>query len=221
MTNLVFINNNNEVVTDSLMVAEVFDKEHKHVMRDIENQTNKLLQADESEFVASNFGLISYKDTLNRDRMKATLTEDAFMMVAMSYVTVEAMKMKVKFIEEFKKMKEYIQKQQKPKSAIEQIQRLLMEGTVELNKRVDVLEDKLDNRMTIDYQQQRQLQNVVEGRVRHLWNNGTPMGRMTKKQLFSKAYRRLKDRYGTSSYKDILVKDFDEAMKYVKDWKGE
>ena len=37
--------------------------------------------------------------------------------VAMSYITPEAMKMKIKFLQEFKRMKEHIQKvQQQPKS---------------------------------------------------------------------------------------------------------
>jgi Rha family phage regulatory protein len=47
---LVFIENN-RVVTDSLTVAEVFGKEHKHVVRDIEVQISKLHEAEEHEFV--------------------------------------------------------------------------------------------------------------------------------------------------------------------------
>lgn len=38
---LVFIENN-RVVTDSLTVAEVFDKRHDSVIRDIENQIEKI-----------------------------------------------------------------------------------------------------------------------------------------------------------------------------------
>lgn len=117
-------------------------------------------------------------------------------------------------------MEKHIKSQEKPKQALDYIQ-LLAQGTMELKERLDVVEDNVNKRMTIDYQQQRMIQNLVEGRVCHLWNNGTPIGRFTKRQLFVKAYRRLKDRYGTSSYKDILVKDFEDATTYIQGWKGE
>lgn len=42
MTNLVFLNNNNEAVTDSLMVAEVFGKQHKNVIQSIHNLHSEL-----------------------------------------------------------------------------------------------------------------------------------------------------------------------------------
>lgn len=223
MKELVFVNNNNEVVTDSLMVAEVFEKEHKHVMRDIENQTSKLLEADETEFVESNFGLISYKDTLNRDRMKATLTEDAFMMVAMSYITSKAMKMKVKFISEFKRMKERIKKQESaPLKPIDQI-RLLMANSLETEERLATVEtnvEKLQNTMTIDYGQQVVLDNAKKKRVEYLWENLKVKGiHDTKRKLYAQFGKDLKRAFAVPSYRDISAKDFEEAMKFTKGWR--
>lgn len=223
MKELVFVNNNNEVVTDSLMVAEVFEKEHKHVMRDIENQASKLLEADESEFVESNFGLISYKDTLNRDRMKSTLTEDAFMMVAMSYITPKAMKMKVKFINEFKRMKEHIKKQESaPLKPIDQI-RLLMANSLETEERLATVEtnvEKLQNTMTIDYGQQVVLDNAKKKRVEYLWENLKVKGiHDTKRKLYAQFGKDLKRAFAVPSYRDISAKDFEEAMKFTKGWR--
>lgn len=233
MTNLVFVNNNNEVVTDSLKVAEIFGKQHKNVMRDINKQMDKLAEAGEQEFNQLNFEPVGYYDQKKEYRTKYDLTEDAFVILAMSYNTVEAMKMKVAFINEFKKMKQHIMDQQKqPKTPLSQLERLLVEGTMELKEKVDSLETftkegfgdiqrEFINKMTIDSQQQRIMQNTVEASVRYCWNNGTNHGRFTKRQLFSKAHRRLKDRYGVSSYKDILSKDFEEAVNYMRNWKGE
>ena len=111
MNQLVFIRNN-EVVTDSLMIAEMFGKEHKHVLRDIETQIEKLKEAEEHEWGVSNFGQAQYQHPQNKQRyQKYDLTEDGFAIVAMSYTTSEAMKMKVKFLQEFKRMKEFIKKQ--------------------------------------------------------------------------------------------------------------
>ena len=51
MNELVFRNANGVPMTTSVLVAKTFGKEHKHVLRDIDN-----LECSE-EFTASNFGL--------------------------------------------------------------------------------------------------------------------------------------------------------------------
>jgi Rha family phage regulatory protein len=104
MTQLVFIDNERPL-TDSLIIAEKFGKEHRNVTRDISNQIEKLIEAGKQEFVLLNFERISYKDSLNRDQTKYLLTEDAFAIVVMSYVTIEAMKFKTDFLIEFNRMK--------------------------------------------------------------------------------------------------------------------
>jgi Rha family phage regulatory protein len=110
MNQLVFIENG-QAVTDSLTVAEVFGKEHKHVLRDIEQQLEKLIEAGEENWGVSNFGQTHYQHPQNKQWYKKYfLTEEAFTIVAMSYVTPEAMKFKVKFIQEFKRMREQLTK---------------------------------------------------------------------------------------------------------------
>lgn len=113
MNQLVFIESN-RVVTDSLTVAEVFGKRHDHVLRDIEVQIEKLHEAGEHEFSLLNFGESTYTNERGREYKRFLLTEEAFTLVAMSYTTPEAMKMKVRFIEEFKRMRAELEKQKQP-----------------------------------------------------------------------------------------------------------
>lgn len=81
---LVFIENN-RVVTDSLTVAEVFGKRHDLVLRDIQNQINKLIEAGESEWGVLNFAETQYQHPQNKQWYKKyLLTEEAFTIVAMS-----------------------------------------------------------------------------------------------------------------------------------------
>lgn len=54
--NVLVFENNGEVVTDSLTVAEMFGKEHKNVNRDIEVQLEKLAEANEAEWGRSTLG---------------------------------------------------------------------------------------------------------------------------------------------------------------------
>lgn len=119
MNDLVF-SSNGVLVTDSLMVASVFNKRHDNVTKDIKNQINKLNEAGEMNFNALNFELVEYIDKKGEKRPKYNLTEDGFTLLAMSYNTIEAMKFKVMFINEFKKMKEHIQTlESKPKTRLE------------------------------------------------------------------------------------------------------
>jgi Rha family phage regulatory protein len=114
MSQLVFVEKN-QAVTDSLTVAEVFGKTHDNVLRDIRNQVEKLIEAGESEFTLLNFEECDYINTSakginkNRKYKKILLTEEAFTLVAFAYITPEAMKMKVKFIQEFKRMRQELQ----------------------------------------------------------------------------------------------------------------
>ncbi|PEW69991.1 transcriptional regulator [Bacillus cereus] len=222
MTDLVFVNNNNEVVTDSLMVAEVFGKDHAKVIRRIETLEKDIVNRGLAKEGKAIFGLSSYNTGNGRDYKKYVMNKDGFTLLVMGFTGGKALEFQLKYIEEFNRMEQHIKEQrEQPKTALDQLQRLLVEGTVELKERVEVIEHKIENKITIDHQQQRIMQNTVEATVRHLWNNGTSHGRFSKKQLFAKAYRRLKDRYGISSYKDVLEKDFEEAVDYMRNWKGE
>ncbi|MEK4789338.1 Rha family transcriptional regulator [Bacillus sp. FSL K6-2971] len=118
MNKLVFIKDN-QVVTDSLTISRVFEKRHDSVLRDIEVQIEKLKQADETEFSLHNFVESTYENEQKRKYRKFNLTEDAFTLVVMSYTTPAAMKMKIRFINEFKKMKNYIQEMNAPSYMID------------------------------------------------------------------------------------------------------
>jgi Rha family phage regulatory protein len=119
MNQLVFVESD-RVVTDSLTIAEVFKKNHNHVLRDIEQQLEKLNEAGEEKWGESNFGQTQYQHPQNKQWYKKyLLTEEAFTLVAFAYITPEAMKMKVKFIQEFKRMRQELQNRLTPSYMIE------------------------------------------------------------------------------------------------------
>lgn len=112
--------NNGEVVTDSLTIAEMFGKEHKNVKRDISETTSKLASLQNNvevnelgiNFNTLKFEPIEYRDNRNRIQEKYIVNFDAFMLVTMSYTTQKAMLIKMKYINEFNRMKNHIQNQQ-------------------------------------------------------------------------------------------------------------
>jgi Rha family phage regulatory protein len=143
MNQLVFIENN-QAVTDSLTVAEVFGKRHDNVISDIENQITKLKEAGEEEFSLLNFKESSYTNERGRQYRKINMTEDAFTLIAMSYVTPEAMKFKIKFINEFKRMREELIKQNQPKTQIEMLA-MMAQQMVEQEKLNAARDQKLND----------------------------------------------------------------------------
>jgi Rha family phage regulatory protein len=92
-------------MTDSLTVAEFFDKRHDHVIRDIEE---KILVDADKEFTAPNFGVSYYKDSTGKKNKMYVMTKDGFSLLAMGFTGKKAMEFKVKYIAAFNKMAEFV-----------------------------------------------------------------------------------------------------------------
>lgn len=88
----------------SLQVAAHFGKNHKDVLRDIRVTIEKCSQ----EFNERNFAPVEYTDAKGEKRPMYLLSKDGFMMVAMAYITPEAMRIKEAYIARFNEMEEQL-----------------------------------------------------------------------------------------------------------------
>lgn len=102
---LVFLQNGRPV-TDSLTVAEVFEKEHRRVMQDIRE-----LGCSE-EFRLHHFVQSTYINERGREYTKYLMTEQGFVLLVMSYTGQRAMEFKESYIAEFERMREELQRAQ-------------------------------------------------------------------------------------------------------------
>ncbi|WP_263559994.1 Rha family transcriptional regulator [Paenibacillus polymyxa] len=219
MTQLVFIENG-QTVTDSLTVAEVFKKEHKHVLRDI-----KSLECSE-EFIESNFGLIDYTDSRNRTQQKYIISQDGFSFLAMGYTGKEAARFKEMYITEFNRMKDEISKPPvlTERQAIIQSLKLTAEmaeevevvkaTTAEHGTKLVEIEQKLDKQITLNSGQQRTLQRAISRKVYAIEPEKDARG-----ELFQQLHREIKDRWQVTSYKDVLWKELDNVLNYITYWR--
>ena len=83
-------------VTTSRAVAEQFGKQHKHILRDIENIKTQLEITEEGrKFTQSNFGLSTYRDSTGRELPVYILTKDGFTMLVMGFTGSKAMQFKI------------------------------------------------------------------------------------------------------------------------------
>lgn len=102
MKELVFKGESNQVLTNSLLVAEKFGKEHNKVIRDIQNLSCS------DEFRAANFGVSYYISLQNKEFPMYVMTKDGFSFLVMGYTGVKAGMFKEEYIKAFNKMEETI-----------------------------------------------------------------------------------------------------------------
>lgn len=126
MNELVFVTKKGNLATDSLMVAEMFGKQHKHVLESIRKHIENLNEIND-EMGGSDFWLTSYKDIQGKERTKYIMTEEACMSLILTFTGKKALMVQRAYMKEFNRMKECIKKQQEPKqlSPMEQIAQAL------------------------------------------------------------------------------------------------
>ena len=106
-----------QVYTTSRIVAEKFGKRHDNVVRDIEatistiNDSQVIENKDFpkiGEIKNDYFTESSYVDSLGRTYKEYLITEDGLALLVMGFTGVDAMRVKLKFVAEFNRMKNII-----------------------------------------------------------------------------------------------------------------
>ena len=98
---------NYTVRVDSRSIADVFGKEHYHVLRDIEKLLSDTSGLTE-EFRKSNFGFSNYTTEQGHKAKCCLLTRDGFTMLVMGYTGEKAMRFKEQYIRRFNEMEQQI-----------------------------------------------------------------------------------------------------------------
>ncbi|MCR6856131.1 phage regulatory protein [Bacillus thuringiensis serovar subtoxicus] len=211
--------NNGKVVTDSLMIAEMFEKTHDNVLKDIRKQ----IEYAGPEFSLVNFHESNYENERGRKYLKYNLTEEAFTLVAMSYNTKEAVQMKIKFIEEFKRMKQHIQKQQQlpkdPMSILKLTFNVLEGQKQEIQDIKSDVKDLRENAPLYAIECDEVSKVVRKLGVLLLGGKESNAYRdvSLRKKVYSDIYSQLHREFGISSYKAIKRHHLDRAIQIINE----
>jgi Rha family phage regulatory protein len=100
MNELVIRSHTGEPVTSSLLVAEKFGKEHKNVLRDIQNLTAQNCA------VLSMFSKSTYLNVQNKEQPMYVMNRDGFSLLVMGFTGRQALEFKISFIEAFNRLEE-------------------------------------------------------------------------------------------------------------------
>jgi Rha family phage regulatory protein len=215
MNQLVFIDNG-QVVTDSLRIAEVFGKDHNNVLKDIRKQ----LEYAGDEFGQVNFYQSTYINSQNKEMPKYDLTEEAFTLVAMSYNSREAVQMKIKFIQEFKRIKEELTKPRvlSEKEQLIASMKLSLETAEEIEvikNDVELIKHRVEEELTLNHGQQQTLHHEIKKRVESLKDDYE----LSKREIYSQIHSHLRRAFSAPKYIFVKRKDYEGVMAWVRVWR--
>lgn len=108
MKDLVFKGESNQVLTSSLLVAEKFGKNHKHVLESI----RELVRGCAEKSADPMFAESTYINTQNgQEYPMFIMNRDGFTLLAMGFTGEKALKFKLEYIDEFNKMEKILKEQ--------------------------------------------------------------------------------------------------------------
>ena len=165
--NVIVYQHNGQPAVSSRDVAEQFGKEHKHVLRDIENlisggepkigpSSKGPSVTTENSVLTSMFWKDEYTTVQNRKMPMYYMNRDGFTLLAMGFTGKEALTWKLKYIQAFNMMEEKL-KAQEIKAAMPVMDARMMEEQARLNNsRVDAakLLMKLGDKAAMQYQRE-------------------------------------------------------------------
>ena len=102
MNELVLTSSKGNPVTTSLIVAEIFEKNHRHVLEAIRN----LITTAENPAVLKMFYESTYKNDQNKKQPMFIMNRDGFSLLVMGFTGEKALKFKIQFIEAFNHMEQ-------------------------------------------------------------------------------------------------------------------
>ena len=216
MNNLVIMKNK-QAVTTSLQLAETFGKNHRDVLKSIDN-----FKEDVRNF-AQMFLEGNEPDSYGRDRRTYFMNRDGFTLLAMGFTGKKALQFKLQYIEAFNKMEAKIKAESKPMSLPERIQTIAL-GYTELETDVKDLKlglSDVTDRMGLPGNMKRSFSKARNRKVIELMGGSKSNAYLDKgvrQRVYSQMFASFKEQFATDSYADCPMKSFDDAIEFVNNW---
>ena len=199
---------------DSREVAEMVDKAHNDLLKDIRRYCEQLGQGNipQSDFFTES----TYQNSQNKTMPCYLVTKKGCEFIAHKLTGIKGTEFTAKYINRFHEMEEEIQNPFQNLST--EMKAILMhdEKIMKIDQRVTGLE----NTMTIDYGQQKVLGDCVNRVVIDaLGGKDSEAYREIGKKVFSECNRDLKNNFHVNARNNVPKKRFDEAVEYISAWR--
>ncbi|HGY0989710.1 TPA: Rha family transcriptional regulator [Enterococcus faecalis] len=216
MNNLVIMKDQ-QAVTSSLQVAETFGKEHRAVLKAIDDLKEGLAQKYADLFCED-----TYIHPQNKQAYRVVyMNRDGFTLAVLGFNnTQKVLEFKLKYIEAFNQMEKEIQQPKLPTSQ-RQLAMLALSANEETNERVDVIEKEvadLKDNQKIGADDYGYLSRRVHQRVAEVARG---FGKITKEQrgkLYKDINSGIKQITGVGTRSQLREKHYPIVIEYINDW---
>lgn len=213
---------NIEQTISSLEVAEMIEKRHTDLMRDIRRY---LEQFNESNLASVEFFREStYKDSKGEIRPCYDVTKKGCEFIAHKLTGVKGTEFTAKYINRFHDMEDVIKQGYNLSELSPELQAIFSH-----DKKIQIVEqrvDKLENTMNIDYAQQKKLKefvsevvvNALGGKKSRAYYYQDDNGVKIRPRVYSRIWHDFYDYFNINAYANLPRVKFEEALQYINAW---
>lgn len=208
-----------QVVTTSLALAEVFEKKHQHVLRDIDALKD-----------VSNFGQMFFEsnepDSYGRNRRIYFMNRDGFTLIAMGYTGSKAMEFKLKYIEAFNQMEKKIKEETQFRlpTNLAEMSTMFYSVMKDQDKKIEKQNEKVNFLMNLSGLTSPRNKELTKARNKKIIQvcggseSNSYQNRSLRSKLYNELFKSYRHRFDVNQYVDTPMKRFDEAKEYINNW---
>lgn len=208
-----------QVVITSLALAEVFEKKHQHVLRDIDALKD-----------VSNFGQMFFEsnepDSYGRNRRIYFMNRDGFTLIAMGYTGSKAMEFKLKYIEAFNQMEKKIKEETQFRlpTNLAEMSTMFYSVMKDQDKKIEEQNEKVNFLMNLSGLTSPRNKELTKARNKKIIQvcggseSNSYQDRSLRSKLYNELFKSYRHRFDVNQYVDTPMKRFDEAKEYINNW---
>jgi Rha family phage regulatory protein len=206
-----------QAVTSSLQVAESFGKEHRAVLKAID---------DLKEGLAQKYADLFWEDTYVHPQNKQPyrivyMNRDGFTLAALGFNnTQKVLDFKLKYIEAFNQMEDHIKQQPQIPDTPRGLALLALAANEEASKRLDDIDTRLvdiEENKLITTEDKGTIDRAVQKKVYQICKD-QHLGQGAKSMLFQDLGSSIKQLFGVPNRGRIKDKDFQKVLGFIDHW---
>lgn len=197
-------------------IAKVHDREVREINQNFNYIKEKLILNEDYFLISKNEiseSKILIQDFIPNNVKEIPLfTESGYLMLVKTFTDDLSWDIQRQLVKTYFRFKETQKTMTLPQQLLAQAQCL-----VEMDSRITVVENKVDNEIRVNSGEQLRITKAVKRRVCQRIDLAVDLiGK--DKFMYQAIYRDLKDRFGVASYKDIKRKDLTDCLNYISTW---
>lgn len=200
-------------------IAKVHGREVKRINEQFNRNKEKMIENEDFFIIKRNeipkslsatlMDLWEFAPSMNE---MVLFTESGYLMLVKTFTDDLSWDIQRQLVKSYFKVKEAQKTMTLPQQLLAQAQCL-----VEMDNRITVVENKVDNEIRVNSGEQLRITKAVKRRVCQRIDLFVDLiGK--DKFMYQAIYRDLKDRFGVASYKDIKRKDLTDCLNYISTW---